>query len=117
MENSNKHAPCLEKNCSFCCDPVKINQRVIQAGFKSPVDKDGIPIWKETGEILAPEEKIDTDRIATFTCINYDKKMGTCLDYENRPQICRNTSCVVDANGDIDEQHKKVTEVTFIKLR
>lgn len=117
MENFNKHAPCIDKDCSFCCDPVKINQRAIISGFESPKDKNGNKIWKETGELFAPENRIDTDRVATFDCVNYDKINGRCLDYENRPTICRNTTCISDDSADIDEQHKKATELKFIKLR
>lgn len=117
MENFNKHAPCLDKNCSFCCNPVKIDQRAIRDGFESPKDKDGSKIWKETGEIIVPEEKIDTDRVVTFNCVNYDKDSGKCLDYENRPEICKNTTCIKDESGDVDEQHKEATEVKFIKLK
>ena len=117
MDNFNKHSPCLEKNCSFCCDPVKINQRAVQSWFKSPVDKDGNKIWKETGEVLVPVEKIDTDRVVTFDCVNHDKETGKCLDYENRPEICRNTTCVRDENESIDDQHKRMTEVKFIKMK
>lgn len=117
MENFNKHAPCLDKNCSFCCDPVKINQRAVRSGFGSPKDKNGNTIWKETGEVFAPEERIDTDRVVTFDCVNLDKDSGKCLDYENRPEICRNSTCIRDVNGDIDDQHRKVTEVKFIKLK
>ena len=29
MENPSNHAPCTDKNCGFCCDPVKINKRRI----------------------------------------------------------------------------------------
>lgn len=117
MKNFNKHAPCLDKNCSFCCSPVKINQRVIRSGFNSPLDKNGNKIWKETGDILAPVENFEKVKVITFDCINYDKENGKCLDYENRPEICRNTTCIRDENGDIDEQHKQMTEVKFIKIK
>ncbi len=117
MENFSKHAPCLDKNCSFCCDPVKINQKAIQSGFKSPTDKDGNKIWQKTGVVIAPEERIDTDRVVTFDCINYDKESGKCLDYENRPEICKNTTCIKNDNESIDQQHKRMTEVKFVKMK
>ena len=39
-----------------------------------------------------------------------------CLDYDNRPEICRDSTCIKDEKGDIDEQHKKETEQKFIKI-
>jgi Fe-S-cluster containining protein len=117
MENFNKHAPCLDKNCSFCCDPVKINQRAAQSGFKSPSDKSGNKIWKETGEVLTPIEKIDTDRVITFECVNLDKESGKCLDYENRPEICSNTTCIRNESEDVDSQHRRMTEIKFVKIK
>ena len=117
MENFNNHAPCLDKNCSICCNPVKINRKAVNSGFPIPKDENGNEIWKQREELLAPEDRIDTDRVSTFDCINYDKEKGQCLNYEKRPAICRNTSCITDQSGNIDEQHKKATEVKFIKIK
>jgi Fe-S-cluster containining protein len=114
MEKPNKHGPCEDKNCGFCCDPVKIR---VGVPVEIPKDKNGNPIWKDRNEIIAPEDKIDTTRIKTYDCVNFDKSTNKCLDYENRPDICRNTSCITDKNGSIDEQHEKVTKVNFVKLR
>ncbi len=107
MESSEKHAPCTDKNCSFCCDPVKIDKKAIISGLELPKDKNGGDLWTPTGNILIPEDKIDTDRVVTFDCKNFDEKTGKCLDYEDRPEICKNTSCIKDEDGDIDEQHRK----------
>ena len=121
MENFNKHAPCIDKsidkNCSFCCNPVKIDKRIIVNGLRLPKDKNGKSLWKERDEILAPEDTMEKVKIATFDCINYDENTGKCLDYENRPEICRNTTCITDQSGDVDDQHKKVTEVKFVKIK
>ncbi len=117
MENFINHAPCTDKNCSFCCNPVKINKKAIVNGLELPKGEDGNSLWKERGEIIAPEEAIEKVKIVTFDCVNYDKDTGKCLDYENRPEICRNTTCIKDQTGDIDEQHKKATEVKFIKIK
>lgn len=58
----------------------------------------------------------DTQRIQTFDCINFDKDTGLCKDYKNRPNICRNTSCIKNSSELIDEQYKKTTEVEFLKI-
>lgn len=117
MEDFNKHAPCTDKNCSICCNPVKVNQKAIINGLELPKDKYGNNLWKDRGEILAPEDKIEKVRVITFDCVNYDNVTGKCLDYENRPDICRGTTCIKDKNGDIEEQYKRETEVKFIKLK
>ena len=113
MEN-NKHGPCVDKNCSWCCNPVKIPNREIINGRKSP-QKNGIDLWVRRKEILlnevSPEEKI-----ATFDCVNFDKNTGRCLDYEGRPNECRNTSCLNLDQGTDEEKFDKVTGIKFIKI-
>ncbi len=48
-----------DKNCSICCNPVKINQRAIINGLELPKDKYGNGLWKSRGEIIAPEDKLE----------------------------------------------------------
>jgi Fe-S-cluster containining protein len=116
----NKHWPCIEKKCWRCCNPVKISFR---KGYDSseisvPKDTDGHPLWISEKEIRAPENNVDTTRIQIYTCLLYDKNNKTCKDYEHRPNICRNTSCIdSDAKDTIDAQHKKNTNVHFIKIK
>lgn len=117
MNKENKSGPCLNKNCSFCCNPVKMDTRVLRSGFVLPTNLKGEQLWTPTGEIIASEEKFEKERIATFVCKNFNEQDGKCFDYENRPNVCRNTSCIKDESGDIDAQHKAMTEVSFIKLR
>ena len=117
MENFGKHAPCTDKNCGFCCDPVKINKKAIINGFDLPKDKNGNELWEATGDVLAPEHRIETDRVVTFACKNFDKETNKCLDYENRPEVCRDTTCIKDKKGNIDEQHKIATEIKFVKIK
>jgi Fe-S-cluster containining protein len=116
----NKKGPCLDKNCSWCCDPVKI-------GFPKGVglnevlpkkDKNGNDIWEATSEILVPESCPETMMVKIFRCVNYDKDAGQCRDYDNRPDVCRNTSCI-DPNSEksIDEQHKIMVGVNFFKIK
>lgn len=98
--------PCLEKKCSFCCDPVKVD-RFFPEG-KIPINENGEKIWKERAEILIPEDEIDATRLVAYDCINLDKTTGRCQDYEKRPLICKKTSCIKqDSKESIDEQHKK----------
>ena len=117
MEKINLHSPCVEKNCGDCCDPVKVDQRNLMNGMKLPKDKDGKDLWTPTGEIIAPVDQMETVRITTFTCNKFDKNSKKCLDYENRPSACKNTSCISDPNGNIDAQHKAQTEVEYIKIK
>ncbi len=78
---------CLEHKCSDCCSPVKIRGYALLE-----LEKIGRP-FVETGEIYIPESNPDAVRLRTFRCLNFDSKNGLCLDYANRPDICRNTQC------------------------
>jgi Fe-S-cluster containining protein len=114
MENSpNKHGPCEEKNCGYCCDPVRVDTRNLG---EPPLDKLGRKIFTSRGEILRPKENPEIT-IKTFNCVNYDSVLKKCLDHENRPDMCRNSSCIEDQKGDIDKQHDKATSPNkFIKI-
>ena len=114
MEKEHKLGPCTDKNCSWCCDPVKVHQ--FFPDEKIPVNAKGEKIWKERNELLIPENS-ETMRLKTLDCINLDKETGLCKDYENRPEICKDTSCI-DPNSkeSVDEQHAKQTGEKFIKL-
>lgn len=116
----NKPGPCLDKNCSWCCDPVKIGSTKGRgfSDFNKPKDKNGNDIWKDTGETWIPESQPDSVRVMTFNCINHDKENNRCKDYENRPDICRKTSCVEEeCDKSIDEQHKELVNEKFFKIR
>ena len=119
MENFNRHAPCEDKNCSFCCNPVKIHQRRIINGLELPKDKEGKELWIKRDEIFVPEDSHDYkhDRYLTFDCINFDKETGKCLDYGNRPDVCKNTTCINSEKGDLDKQHKEFSEINFMKIK
>lgn len=108
-----KHVPCLEKNCSHCCDPVRIDTK--NTG-EPPSDKNGKKIFTQRREFLVPETLPDIVRLKTFDCINFDPVSKKCLDHENRPDLCRNSTCISDVDGDINEQHRKVTTEKFIKI-
>lgn len=110
---SEKFSPCLEKDCSFCCNPVKV-----KSGFpedKIPIDENGEKIWNRRDEIYVPETETEKIRLETFDCVKYDKETGKCMVYEKRPDICRQTSCVQeDSEKTVDEQHKRTLEEKFI---
>lgn len=111
-----KFGPCEEKNCSYCCDPVKVPQGFLEE--KIPVDKKGEKIWKKIDKLLIPESCPDTDVLKIYKCINYNKKTGKCMDYENRPKICRNTTCIDNNSKEsIDEQHKNVASEEFFEVK
>lgn len=115
MENvPNKHGPCLDKKCGRCCDPVRVYTK---SGGNLPKDKKGKTIFVSRGEIVAPEKYIDTVRLATYDCVNFDKEKNICLDHENRPDMCRNTSCVSNEDEDADTQHKRMVEEKFIVIK
>lgn len=68
-------------------------------------------------EIIAPEESWEVDKLKTFNCIEHDKETGLCKNYDNRPDICRATSCInEDSQESIDEQHKKIINSKFFKF-
>lgn len=111
----NNPGPCLEKECSFCCNPVKVGRFFPED--KIPVNEQGEKIWKEREELLASEDEIDITRLKSYDCINLDKVTGQCRDYEKRPSICKKASCIKpDSEESIDEQHKKVTKRKFIVI-
>ena len=108
--------PCLEKKCSICCNPVKVSQNFPED--KLPKDKGGKDIWKFNNELLAPEDEIDTTRLRAYECKYYNKKTGKCDEYENRPEICRNTSCIdKKSNLSSDEQHKQFVSEKFASIK
>lgn len=112
--------PCQEKQCWRCCDPVKIPFRrgASLFGFDIPKDKEWNPIRIPLHEIRAPENNIDTVRLAIFQCLFYDKESKLCTSYEKRPDICRNTSCIdTCSRKSIEDQHKEIIKTSFIKMK
>jgi Fe-S-cluster containining protein len=109
-----KWGPCIEKECHFCCKPVKVRRFFPDENI--PVDKEGNKIWIENNELLAPEKHPDSIRLRSFECLKLNEK-GKCGIYEDRPQICRNTSCI-ESNSDegTDEQHKRFVNEKFFKI-
>lgn len=103
--NDKMDNPCLQFNCSACCDPVKMKK-----GFKERVGKDfsKLPFAKRK-EIIIPEA---TDiELETYDCKLLDKNSGKCNDYENRPEICRKTFCKAFEADNKDEQEEIINKI------
>lgn len=107
----NRHGPCKDKNCSFCCDPVAIShQTIINLGEnKLPKDKKGDPLFINLKKFIYLKNESERSKLQTFECKNFDKETGLCKDYENRPNICRNTSCV-NSNEKIKTEEDQYNE-------
>lgn len=111
-----KSGPCLEKNCSWCCNPVKVHRDFPKE--KIPIDEKGNPIWIETDEILAPESSPDSIKLKSFRCTKLDEQSGRCLEYEKRPDICRVSGCIDENSKENPEtQFKKMSGEKFIKIK
>jgi Fe-S-cluster containining protein len=111
-----KFGPCIEKNCSVCCNPVKVARFFPEE--KIPKDADGNNLWQKRNELLIPQNQSTEDRLEAYDCKNFNTKSGLCNDYENRPSICRNTGCI-DPNSTEpnEEQFKKAQGKDFVKIK
>lgn len=110
-----KHGPCLDKNCSQCCNPVKMKR--FMPPELVPKDKDGNDLWKKKEELLVPTDNPE-DKLETYDCKNFDSETGKCLDYENRPDICKRSGCVdPDSTESESEQFKKASDKKFFKIK
>ena len=84
---------------------------------KTPKDAEGKPLWTKRHEILMPEDRERT-KLETYDCKNFDPNTGKCLDYENRPEICKDSGCVDPVSSEpAEEQHRRMKEKKFIKIR
>ena len=112
----NNPGPCIEKKCSYCCNPVKVDRFFPEE--KIPTNEKGEKIWKQRKGLLAPESQIDRVRLKSYDCTNFDSLTGKCYDYENRPDICKHTSCIdKKSEKSVDEQHKKLTDDKLIEIK
>ena len=108
----NKENICLKYKCSKCCSPVKMRK-----GFKAarPNVLASLPLV-DRNETWIPETSPDTTRLETYDCMNFDPETGLCKDYENRPDICRNTECRafnLDTEEDQQETVNKIKNEKF----
>lgn len=97
---------CKKHGCGNCCDPVRVRK-----DFRSRIgDKFEELPFEDTGEVHVPIDEIEKTQLEAYSCRNYDKESGLCKDYENRPQICRNSACrALDAKTD-EEQSDLISE-------
>lgn len=106
----NKEAPCQEKWCSFCCNPVWITWR-----YTPDISRITDATWKKIRKYIGirPSKKHpDTEKIRLYECSLFDTATGLCKEYDKRPNICRNTSCINPmSNKSIDEQHEEFTDI------
>lgn len=113
MRSKDRPAPCLEKDCHECCDPV-----LMQKNFpdnKIPRGSDGGEIWTKREETWIPENE-ETVRLQPFDCKKFDSKTGLCQDYENRPEICRITTCVNGSADNTETLQKETEKQSFFKI-
>ncbi len=105
--------PCIEKNCSWCCNPVKIIKFTLK---ELPKDKYGKDLRTLIEEERIPKDKPDGVRLQIYECLLLDKNTELCKDYKNRPEICKNSSCInKDSNKSKEEQHKASINSKFYK--
>ncbi len=110
-----RFGPCVDKNCSTCCDPVKVARFFPKE--KIPKDADGNDLWQKREELLIPQDQPEETKLETYDCKNFNPKSGLCKDYENRPDICRKAGCIDKDSAESEEyQFKKLSEQKFIKI-
>lgn len=115
-----KFGPCKKLNCSWCCDPVKIGPRSKHAPNELviPKDKNDEDIWVRRNEEWRPEADHETLVVDTYDCKKFNRETGLCDDYANRPEICKNTSCVSEKlESSEEEQRKKFVESEFYCIK
>lgn len=55
--------------------------------------------------------------VKTYTCKNFDAETNQCQVYNERPDICRTTSCInPESPASLEEQYQEVTEQKFLKI-
>jgi Fe-S-cluster containining protein len=103
----------LEKNCTWCCDPVKIDKRY---DIKIPKDETGNHTRKKReGELWISEEHPESVKLEIYDCLLYDENIKICRHYEKRPEICHNITCIQENNIiSHDEQHTKLVTTPFM---
>ena len=108
-----KKWPCIEEKCWWCCDPVKVH-----VWTKIPKSKTWEDLRELLDEIWIPKKHPDTVKLLTYKCNLYDTLTKLCNDYENRPEICKNTSCIsTNSNNEEKKQYEDFTSEKFYKLK
>lgn len=100
-------SPCLKFNCHECCSPVKLREGF---GEKKKDELASLP-FRSRGEIVVPSHEEKPIRLETYDCDKLDRVTGKCMDYENRPKICRETKCAAFHATSEEEQEKIVQDI------
>lgn len=100
---------CLFYKCCNCCNPVKIDAKKMLSGENEY-------FFINLEEMLISEEHPDTVKLKTYQCINFNSKTGLCNDYENRPDICRNTKCLAFRTTDPKRQSEIIDKIKSEKF-
>ena len=107
--SNNQAGPCIDKKCSWCCDPVKVPVRF--PSERIPKNEDGTPMWEKTGGIVIPDNGTEKDLYSIYKCEHLDHVSGECGIYNKRPEICRATSCIEpESKKMLDEQHQEMIQ-------
>ncbi len=104
---------CLRYGCSACCNPVKIRSLVIIN------TKDERLPFVDLSMIYAPKMHPDSVKLKTYKCKFFNEETGLCVDYNGRPNICRNTQCSAFDTDNEDEIAKIIENIKkeeFIKI-
>lgn len=76
--------PCTP-NCGSCCDPVSLSHETANRLYAfGPAQPQAAWAWEHWSPV-AP----DGNDGVHLVCINYDPQSRACLDYDNRPPVCR----------------------------
>ncbi len=62
-------------------------------------------MWNYLGRAVS-EDTPDGIKLNAYECENFDDNTGLCKDYENRPEICQNSTC-----EDEETKDKKPTSI------
>jgi Fe-S-cluster containining protein len=92
---------CLKYGCSACCNPVKVNNRV-KINDLPFIDRE---------EVLIPENYMESVRLRSYYCPIFNPSTGMCNDYQNRPEICRNTKCAAFETRSKKKQSRIIEEI------
>lgn len=99
---------CLFHKCCSCCNPVKINAKMLIGTSEY--------LFIDLEKMFVPAEHPDTIKLKIYRCINFNSKTGLCNDYENRPDICKNTQCSVFNTADPKKQSEIIEKIKSEKF-
>ena len=104
---------CIRYGCSACCNPVKIRSLVI-----INTKRQELP-FVDLNVVYAPKMHPDSVKLKTYICEHFNAETGLCMDYDNRPSICKNTRCAafdVSDESKVAEIIKHIKNEEFIKI-